>query len=103
MYLFTIYIIYCLYYNLCLGAGTKTASNSCYLLYCIALYSKGHALSGAVEREPTGATPSCADSPEELKVQAGLGQEELVILLKPHLAHGSVLQNTQQQQQQNEP
>lgn len=30
-------------------------------------------------------------SPEELKIQARLGQEELVILLEPHLAHGGVL------------
>lgn len=30
--------------------------------------------------------------PEELEVQARLGQEELVILLEPHLAHGSVLE-----------
>lgn len=31
-------------------------------------------------------------TPEELKVQACLGQEELVILLEPHLAHSSVLE-----------
>ena len=37
---------------------------------------------------------SCADLPEELKVQAGLGQEELIILLKPHLAHSSILKHT---------
>lgn len=32
-------------------------------------------------------------APEELKVQASFGQEELVVLLKPHLAHGRVLQD----------
>lgn len=31
-------------------------------------------------------------TPEELKVQAGLGQEELIVLLEPHLAHSSVLE-----------
>lgn len=31
-------------------------------------------------------------SPEELKVQASLGEEEFVILLEPHLAHSSVLE-----------
>lgn len=31
-------------------------------------------------------------APEELEVQASFGQEELVVLLKPHLAHGRVLQ-----------
>lgn len=31
-------------------------------------------------------------TPEELEVQACLGQEEFVILLEPHLAHGSVLE-----------
>lgn len=31
-------------------------------------------------------------APEELKVQACFGQEELVILLEPHLAHSSVLE-----------
>lgn len=30
--------------------------------------------------------------PEELEVQACFGQEELVILLEPHLAHSSVLE-----------
>lgn len=29
--------------------------------------------------------------PEELKVQTRFGQEELVVLLEPHLAHGGVL------------
>lgn len=38
-----------------------------------------------------------SNAPEELKVQACLGQEELIILLEPHLAHSSVLEemNTQ--------
>lgn len=31
-------------------------------------------------------------APEELEVQASLGQEKLVILLEPHLAHSSVLE-----------
>lgn len=30
--------------------------------------------------------------PEELEVQASFGQEELVVLLEPHLAHGRVLE-----------
>ena len=44
----------------------------------------------------TGASPRAVDLPEELKVQAGFGQEELIILFEPHLAHGSVLKKTQQ-------
>lgn len=35
---------------------------------------------------------SIKHSPEELKVQASLGEEEFVILLEPHLAHSSVLE-----------
>lgn len=31
-------------------------------------------------------------APEELEVQASFGQEELVVLLEPHLAHGRVLE-----------
>lgn len=31
-------------------------------------------------------------APEKLEVQASFGQEELVVLLEPNLAHGCVLQ-----------
>lgn len=51
---------------------------------------------------PTQPSPSLADLPEELKVQTGFGQEELVVLLEPDFTHSSVLEQGEEKRRRRE-